>query len=252
MTPARLMDERDKDRGRQPALRVVAGGATPARREEDALVAAFLVGDDEAFGELVRRNEPLVLSLVRRYARTPDDARDLAQRTFLRAFEAARRALRRGPLAVRGREAVPFRRWLVRVALNLAKNHARDEARRGTPVSLEAAGDLAASPGPSAASGAAGLPPGAGTLATAAGGPSPGAPPDVLARAEQAAAVRRAVLLLPRRQREVLTLRIDAELPFAEIALALGITENAAKVSFHHATRRLRALLAAPAGEDRP
>ncbi len=86
------MDERDEHRGEAPRLRVVAGGATPARREEDALVAAFLVGDDDAFGELVRRNERLVLSIVRRYARAPDDARDLAQRTFLRAFEAARRA----------------------------------------------------------------------------------------------------------------------------------------------------------------
>src|SRR5512143_2429524 len=116
------MDEGDEDRGRPPALRVVAGGVTPARREEDALVAAFLVGDDDAFGELVRRNERLVLSIVRRYARTTDDARDLAQRTFLRAFEFARRALRRGPWRT-GRESVPFRRWLVRVAVNLAKSH---------------------------------------------------------------------------------------------------------------------------------
>jgi RNA polymerase sigma-70 factor (ECF subfamily) len=56
--------------------------------------------------------------------------------------------------------------------------------------------------------------------------------------------VRREVLRLPRRQREVLTLRVDAELPFAEIAETLGVTENAAKVSFHHATRRLRDALA--------
>ena len=42
----------------------------------------------------------------------------------------------------------------------------------------------------------------------------------------------------------MLTLRVDTELPFAEIAEALGITENAAKVSFHHATRALRAALA--------
>jgi len=42
----------------------------------------------------------------------------------------------------------------------------------------------------------------------------------------------------------VLTLRVDGELPFAEIADALGITENAAKVSFHYATRALREALA--------
>ncbi len=221
------MDERDKDRGQAPTLRVVAGGVTPARREEDALVAAFLVGDDDAFGELVRRNERLVLAIVRRYARSPDDARDLAQRTFLRAFEAARRALRRGARRAPGdADAVPFRRWLVRVAVNLAKNHVRDELRRAAaPLALTAAGELAASGAPAGS--------------------------DALVHAEQAAAMRLEVLRLPRRQREVLTLRIDAERPFAEIALALGITENAAKVTFHHATRRLRTALA-PREEDRP
>ncbi len=197
------------DRGdfTRPKLRVLAGGDSAARREEDALVAAFLVGDDEAFGDLVRMNERLVLAIVRRYARTPEDARDLVQRTFLRAFEAARRTLRRGR-----RDAVPFRRWLVRVAVNLAKNHLRDETRFAR-APLEAIG---------------------------AGGATQPAGTEGLVRAERAARVRAAVLGLPRRQREVLTLRIDAELPFAEIADALGITENSAKVTFHHATRKLR------------
>src|SRR5512138_2722218 len=157
------MDDREK--GAPPTLRVLAGGVTPARREEDALVAAFLVGDDEAFGELVRRNEPLVLAIVRRYARTPEDARDLAQRTFLRAFEAARRSLRRGPR----REAIPFRRWLVRVAVNLAKNHLRDESRF-TRAPLESLG---------AAEGA------------------PPAAAEALLHAERAARMRREVLPLP-------------------------------------------------------
>jgi RNA polymerase sigma-70 factor, ECF subfamily len=201
-------DERDR-----PTLRVVAGGVTPAKREEEGLVARFLLGDDDAFGELVRRNDRLVLSIVRRYTRTPEDARDLVQRTFLRAFEAARRSLR-----VRGRtgEPVPFRRWLVRIAVNLAKNHARDAARFPW-APLED------------------VDPGSATAPTGT---------DDLVRRERAASIRREVLRLPRRQREVLTLRIDAELPFADIADALGTTENSAKVTFHHATRRLRELLA--------
>lgn len=208
---------KDDDAGAQrPTLRVVEGGASSrsldaAFRAEREALAAFLVGDDEAFGELVRRNEKLVLAIVRRYARSPEDARDLAQRTFLRAFQAARRAFRRGE-----RAEVPFRRWLVRIAVNLSRNHLRD-AGRWTWAPLEAV-----------------------RSAEAAGD----APPDALLRAEAAARMRRAVLELPTRQREVLTLRIDAELSFAEIAAALGTTENAAKVTFHHATRRLRERLA--------
>jgi len=45
---------------------------------------------------------------------------------------------------------------------------------------------------------------------------------------------------LPPRQRSVLALRVFGDLPFAEIARAEGISENAAKVSFHHAVRRLQ------------
>jgi len=208
VAPGRQMAE-DRE-SRRPALRVVPGGASETRREEEALLAAFLVGDDEAFGALVHRHEGLVLAIVRRYAPTPEDARDLAQRAFLRAFEAARRALRRGP-----RSAVPFRRWLVRIAVNLAKNHRRDEARF-IRAPLEELGERE------------GRPPAA---------------PEALEAAEREARVRRAVLRLPRRQREVLTLRVDAELSFGEIADALGVTENSARVSFHHALRRLRALV---------
>jgi RNA polymerase sigma-70 factor (ECF subfamily) len=205
MSAVRMSEE--KQRG----LRLLPGGQTRERREEDALLGAWLVGDDEAFGELVARHQPLVLRLVRRYAASPEDARDLCQRTFLRAFESARRALGRGPRGAG--QAVPFRRWLVRVALNLAKNHRRDETRWSRlPVA------------------------GGGAPAATSGSPTEG-----LERAEQAVRLRRAVLALPRRQREVVTLRLDAELPFAEIAEALGIAEGAARVAFHHALLRLRA-----------
>lgn len=208
----------DEGESGRPALRVVTGGAEAtsgpgaARHPsaDDRDLQAFLSGENAAFTALVKRHEPLVLALVRRYARTAEDARDLAQRTFLRAFEAARRSHR-----WHIHEDVPFRRWLVRVAVNLARNHLRDETR-WTRAPLEALGR---------------------TGATEPAGTEP------LERAEREVRVRRAVLRLPRRQREVLTLRIDAELPFAEIAAALGVTENAAKVSFHHAVRRLRALV---------
>jgi RNA polymerase sigma-70 factor (ECF subfamily) len=205
-------------------LRLLDGGAAAAARDEAALVGAWLRGDQAAFGALVARHQPLVLAIVRRYAASPEDARDLAQRTFLRAFEATRRAL--GGRAARDPEAggVPFRRWLIRVAVNQARNHRRDERRRGR-VADEAT--LAAVP--AAGAGA----------------------PEALARAEAAARMRAAVLRLPSRQREVLTLRVDAELPFAEIAAALDVTENAAKVAFHHAMRRLRAEVA-EGEEDRP
>jgi RNA polymerase sigma-70 factor, ECF subfamily len=192
----------------RPSLRLITGAAE-AERADDALVRLFLAGEDEAFGGLVRRHERTVLAVLRRYADDPDDARDLAQRAFLRAFEAARRA---AWLRVKG--PLPFRAWLLRIAVNLGKNHLRD-ARRWRRAPEDAAAALPVPPVGSAG----------------------------LERVERERAVRAAILELPRRQREVLTLRIDAELPFREIADALSITENNAKVHFHHAMKRLRALV---------
>ena len=191
-------------------LRVVRG-ASDEEQLDDALARAFLDGDDLAFTELVRRHERTVLALVRRYAEDADAARDLAQRAFLKAFVLARRSR-----WLRRRGSVPFRAWLLRVALNLGKNHARDRRRwRREPVE--------------AAEGAVPVPPvGASQLE----------------RRERERALRSAVVRLPGRQREVLTLRIDAGLAFAGIASLLGISESAARVNFHHAVKRLRDIVA--------
>ena len=59
--------------------------------------------------------------------------------------------------------------------------------------------------------------------------------------------VERRVAALPDRQRSVLGLRIWGDLSFREIGRMLGISENSAKVSYHHAIHRLRQWL----GEER-
>jgi RNA polymerase sigma-70 factor (ECF subfamily) len=187
---------------------------------DEALCRAFLAGEEAAFGTLVERHRALVFSLMRRYTSRPEDAADLAQQAFLRALEASRRVFSRwspsGP--------APFRAWLVRIALNLAKNHARQGLRWRRLTLVEVS--------------------------------EPAAPDEsaheALERSERERQVRAAVLALPRRQREVLTLRVDAGLGFRDIAETLGITETNAKVNFHHAVKRLRAQVADTPEEGRP
>lgn len=178
-------------------------------KTDGQLCHAFLGGDTDAFGELVRRHQETVFALTRRYTRSPDEAKDLAQRAFLQAFEAARRSFTRWERA--GGE-VPFRAWLLRIAINLGKNQLRSHKRwvlaPVEQVDVERPGEET--------------------------------PSSVLERAEGQAHVRLAVLELPKRQREVFTLRIDAGLAFAEVAQTLGITEGNAKVHFHHAVKRLK------------
>lgn len=57
---------------------------------------------------------------------------------------------------------------------------------------------------------------------------------------EEAAGLRRLIDALPEMQRAVVVLRAWDGLPYREIAAILGTTEGSARVSFHHALRRLR------------
>ncbi len=170
------------------------------------LLEAFRAGDAKAFEALVRRYQRPVLAIARRFARDEDDAEDLAQRAFINASERAE-----------GWRGGSFKSWLFRIVVNLAKNHLRDVSRFDRS---ESAQDQ--EPEPTA----------------------PEAHQRLEAREEQEA-LREAVARLPNRQREVLLLRIDGDIPFAEIAAALGITEVNAKVNFHHAVQKLKALLKA-------
>lgn len=66
-----------------------------------------------------------------------------------------------------------------------------------------------------------------------------------VARAQQRAALQRAVEGLSPRQRQVVELRTGPELPFARIADALGCSSNAARVNYVHGVRNLREALVA-------
>ena len=171
---------------------------------DSELLAAFRAGDSRAFETLVRRYQRSVLAIARRFARDEDDAEDLAQRAFINA---SNRAV--------GWRGGSFKSWLFRIVVNLAKNHLRDIARFDRSVQAQ---EREAEP----------------TIED---------PEERIARTQQQKTLREAVARLPRRQREVLLLRIDGDLPFAEIAQALGITEVNAKVNFHHAVQKLKQLV---------
>lgn len=196
------------------SLRLIrAESASPAAHSDAELVRQFLDGDRQAFGQLLSRHQEPVFRVVRRYASTPEDAKDLVQKAFVQALSAARRVLPR--LQAQREGDLPFRAWLLRIAVNLAKNHVRDAARwNRAPLEVVDAERQATAAAPSSHA--------------------------QLERAQAEALVRKAVLELPKRQREVFTLRIDADLPFAEVASALGITEGNAKTHFHYAVKRLR------------
>jgi RNA polymerase sigma-70 factor (ECF subfamily) len=94
---------------------------------DDALVAATLAGDDDAFTEIVRRHKGRVFSTASRFARDAHQLEDLCQDVFLRAFR---------HLAKFRRDA-PFEHWLARLTVSACYDFLRRERRHRGQLSLD-------------------------------------------------------------------------------------------------------------------
>lgn len=148
-------------------------------------------GDSKAFSELVTRYQDRIYRFLVRLMRSPDDALEITQDTFLRAYEG---------IASWCPDA-PFKAWLFRIA----RNSAFDRLRRSKLIAFETLDDDADLPDPS-------------------GGP------EALAETAQRyrlldAALRR----LPVDHREILLLREIEELSYDEIAAILHLNAGTVK-----------------------
>ena len=161
-------------------------------------------GDRSAFDELVRRTYSDTYALALKLTGDPEDARDVAQDVYLRAFKAVKRF----------RGDAKFSTWLYRITTNCAANqlgrrrrHRHDELDLDTQVI-----DLHPESDPQ-------LRTDASTLRDR---------------------VEHALSRLPDRLRAVVVLREMYDLTHEAIAKELGITETAAKVRLHRARQKLR------------
>lgn len=119
------MSERPNPRKRDDTQRVTR----PVSFEEAELVEKVKAGHTESYGDLVRRYQDRVFNTCWRICGNLEDARDLTQEAFLKAFE--------GISTFRYQSG--FYTWVFRVAVNLALSHGRKSRRRHT-VSLDQAG----------------------------------------------------------------------------------------------------------------
>jgi RNA polymerase sigma-70 factor, ECF subfamily len=91
------------------------------------LVKRVQKGDKGAFDLLVLKYEHKIVNLVMRYVRDPEQALDISQEAFIKAYRALPR--------FRGESA--FYTWLYRIAVNTAKNYLAAQRRRPTDVELD-------------------------------------------------------------------------------------------------------------------
>jgi len=168
------------------------------------LVSAAREGDRAAFDELVKATYAESYTLAFRLTGNDDDARDVVQEAYLRAYRGLRRF----------RGDAQFSTWMYRITANCAATYlGRRSRHRHEPLADDApvADDRLASD------------------------------PD---RYSQNVALRgqlqRSLLALPPKLRTVVVLRDVYDLPHEAIAAELGISVSAAKVRLHRARRKLR------------
>ncbi len=185
------------------------------------LVARHLHGDADAFSELIALYSGRLFNLAYRFTGDRAESEDIVQESFLRAFTALPRS----------RSELPFRPWLLQIAVNLC----RDWARRKRPVVFSdlpqatLADDRAQA---AAETGAEALP-----------DPEP-LPPEAAETQAQLADLRRAVMALPPAFRMIVTLRYNEGLSYQEIGRLLNMPPATVGTSLLRARRRLRAALA--------
>ncbi|HWB28981.1 MAG TPA: sigma-70 family RNA polymerase sigma factor [Vicinamibacterales bacterium] len=178
-------------------------------RTDEELVASATAGDLESFNQLVARWERPIYALAYRTLGRDEDARDVVQEAFLRAY--------RGLRGFKGQ--AKFSSWLYRITLNLCRDWMRRERRapivavpEGTdPIDLA---DDRASPVESVE--------------------------DLVARREMSRAVARAMAELPEEQRAAILLKEYHGLTFQEIADMLDCPLSTVKTRLYQGLSVLR------------
>ncbi len=168
------------------------------------LVRAFVDGQHTAFDTIVLRHRRGVYRLCYRFVDNHEDAADLTQDVFIRAF--------RGLKTFKGDASLAT--WLYRVAVNTCLNRVSVKRPVFAPIEPDVHVDTRAVD-----------------------------PFEAIARDERCADVRRHIHRLPPKQRATLILRVYQELPHEEIARILGSSVGAVKANFFHALGNLRRLM---------
>jgi RNA polymerase sigma-70 factor (ECF subfamily) len=190
------------------------GGFT-GEDSDETLVARFRAGDQAAFEALVRRYEAPLRKLAFGYLRDRMLAEDVAQESFLLAYQ------RIGSLG----RAEAFRSWLYRIAINRAHDYLRRTTRKGEIggeegeqriAQVEAPGDLAGQ----------------------------------LASRDLSRRLAGAVAELPEKYRRPLLLKEIEGMTYAEIAALLGWPMGTVQIRIHRARLRLRERARALFGEE--
>lgn len=195
-----------------PTIAEVLPQVTELSREA-LLARAAARGDRSAFAKLVDQHGRSVHGLAFRLLHDPEEARDAAQETFVRAW---------GAISTYD-AAQPFGPWILRIA----RNHALDQLRRRVPAARQVPLDAEPEEGGPAIE-LAGHHPAADTL---------------LEQSQTRARLEAAVAALPANYRQVIQLFHVEQLSYREIAATIDVPMGTVMTWLHRARGQLRATL---------
>jgi len=175
---------------------------------DDELVARSVGGDAESFNQLILRWERPIYALAYRVIGREEDARDVCQETFLRAFRALPGFKRQAK----------FSSWIYRIALNLCRDWIRRQRRAPVmqmPEGIDP-GELMAEQGPVESI------------------------EDLVGRRQLSEVVEEAMALLPEEQRTAIILKEYHGMTFQEIADMQGCPLSTVKTRLYQGLTVLR------------
>ena len=175
-------------------------------RTDEELVVLSTAGDTESFNQLVVRWERPIFALAYRVLGREEDARDVCQETFLRAFRALK--------GFKGQ--AKFSSWLYRIALNLCRDWIRRERRTAMVTPLDADTEPASLNGP---------------VETA---------EELMVRRDLGRVIIRAMMVLSEEQRTTIVLKEYHGLTFQEIADLQGCPLSTVKTRLYQGLSVLR------------
>jgi RNA polymerase sigma-70 factor (ECF subfamily) len=182
---------------------------------ERTLVVAARNGDEQAFETLFKRYQRKTFAVVLRYTRVVEDAEDIVQQNFYKAFAHL--------CQFQGQSS--FSTWLTRIAINEALMFLR-RIRLTREVSIDSIGDAAGSPA---------------ILEKLDSNPNP---ENRCSQREEVRILSKAVRNLRPRLRTAIVLRELRELSTSETACCMGLSVAAVKARIFHGKRELRQELA--------
>ena len=182
----------------------------PEGEGDRELVLKAAAGDEQAFETLIRRKREKVFWIAYRIIGDEEDARDIAQQTFIRLWK----------VLDRFKQDQSFDTWLYRITVNLAIDHYRSRGPARESVPLPEGEDLAAE--------------------ASARRPATGDPRQALAGSELRAIFERLAARLGAKQRAIFVMSQIEGVPTEEIARIMGISHSTVRNHLFQARRTLQ------------